>query len=69
MTYYAHLIQMITVTRGFYGDVVTIQAESGAAAVDRITNRFRVSPTQVYLISEQEAEEWAELGISIREIV
>lgn len=68
-SYYAHLIRMITVTGGFHGDILMVQAESGAAAVDRIVTKFRVLPMQVYLISEEEAQVWAELGVPIKEIV
>jgi len=69
MTYFAHIIQMITVTGGFYGDVVKVEAATGAEAVQHITATLKVATQQVYLISEQESQGWSELGISIQEIV
>jgi hypothetical protein len=69
MDYFAHVIRMITPTGGFHGDIVKVQAESGVAAVDRIVSKLRVAPTQVYLISEEEAQVWAGLGVPIKEIV
>ena len=69
MIYHALIIELLTRTGGVVGDVAKVQAENGAAAVDRIVSHFSVAPTQVYLISQEEADVWAGLGISIKEIV
>lgn len=68
MTHFAHIIQMITVTGGFYGDVVKVEAASAAEALERITSALEVAPYQVYLISEEESRIWAELGIQAKNI-
>jgi len=69
MIYFARIIRVITRTGGEVFDVVQVANENGAAAVSQIVDMLRVSPMRVYLISEEEAQSWAELGISIKEIL
>jgi hypothetical protein len=69
MVYFARVIAVITRTGGEVFDVVKVNAEHGVAAVSQIVDKFHVSPMRVYLISEDEAQSWAELGISIKEIL
>lgn len=70
MTYFARVIEVITRTGGeSCKAVVKVEAAHGAEAVERICEAMRVAEWRVYLITEEEASEWAALGIRIREIV
>jgi ribosomal protein S28E/S33 len=69
MVYFARVIEVITRTGGEVFDVVKVEATYGADAVRQICAAMQVEEWMVYLITEEEAQSWAELGISIKEIV
>ena len=69
MTYFARVIEVITRTGGEVSDIVQVEAATGADAVNRIASTLKVAPQQVYLITEDEAREWAALGISVQEVL
>ena len=68
MTYFARVIEVITRTGGEVSDVVQVEAAHGGEAVERICEAMRVAEWRVYLICEEEALQWAALGIRIHEI-
>lgn len=69
MTYFARIYVVITPTGGEVFDVVKVEAENGSEAVEKICAAKRVAAWRVYLTTEEDAMSWAELGISIKEIV
>jgi ribosomal protein S28E/S33 len=68
MTFFARVIEVITRTGGEVFDVVKVEATYGADAVQQICAAMQVEDWMVYLITEEEAMEWAALEIPIREI-
>jgi ribosomal protein S28E/S33 len=68
MTFFARVIEVITRTGGEVFDVVKVEAAHGADAVSLIAEAANVSPILIYLISEDEAREWAALQIPIKEV-
>ena len=68
MPYFARVIEVITCTGGEVFDVVKVEADYGAEAVQQICAALRVGEWLVYLITEEEAMSWAALDIHIREI-
>ena len=69
MTYFARVINVITRTGGEVSDIVQVEAAHGAEAVERICEAMGVESWLVYLITEEEASEWAALGIRVHGIV
>lgn len=67
MNYFALVIELFTCT-GIVGDVVAVEAPSGDRAVAKIEEALRVPANHIYLISEEEAEDWKRIGIRIKEI-
>jgi len=68
MTYFARVLKVITRTGGEVFDVVKVEADHGAEAVETICEAMQVEEWLVYLITEEEATSWAALEIPIREI-
>jgi len=68
MTFFARVIEVITRTGGEVFDVVKVEATYGADAVEQICEAMQVESWLVYLITEEEAMQWAALEIPIREI-
>jgi hypothetical protein len=67
--YYAYVIKVITRTGGMVFDIYKVDAVTGSEAVAIIAEACKVVPeTQLYLISEQEADEWAAMEIPIKEV-
>lgn len=68
MTYFARVLDVITRTGGEVFDVVKVEADHGAEAVEQICAAMQVESWLVYLITEEEAMSWAAMEIPIREI-
>lgn len=68
MTYFAYVIEVITRTGGIVFDIYRVEAATGAEAVAFLVEQRAVPENHVYLISEQEANEWAALQIPIRQL-
>ena len=69
MTYFALVIEVMTETGGVvFEGLYRVDAQHGADAVERICQAKRVSPSAVFLISEEEARQWAALEIPVRRI-
>jgi hypothetical protein len=68
MTYFARVLEVITRTGGEVFDVVKVEASYGADAVQQICTAMQVAEWRVYLITEEEAMQWAALDIPIHEI-
>lgn len=68
MNYFALVIELFTGTGGVVGDVVAIEAPSGAKAVAKLEEILKVPADHIYLISEEEAGGWERIGVRVKPI-
>ena len=58
MTYFVFAIELFTETGGRHGSLFRLEASTGEDAALRVCALYGLPAHRVYLISEQEAEDW-----------